>query len=208
MRHLSFIIVLILLSSTSLAIADVRIIGNFGMTWPISEPDAAREIEQSLASINWQKKIAHLRTTRPGIVPVSANQHIPKAAKTTTRQIILESQLTVDFDFPDSPEVYPAGTIYRPLEFLSYNTFIVVIDGTDLDQLRWFQSSSTFRKTSTRLLITAGDALVLAKQLKRPVYHVTRNIIDSFGLTAVPSIISQQGATMEITEVEVPHVEP
>ncbi|MFH1673351.1 MAG: hypothetical protein ABIF87_08000 [Pseudomonadota bacterium] len=186
------------------ASAAVHDLGTFGTTYPISEKDAIEEIKDKADKTDWGKYFNKdkMEETVKGYRPDNIAR-LPRAAKNRTFNV--DMSYTLDFDIPDGKGgiLYPKGYTFNPLDYVQWPNVMVVIDGSDKDQVRWFTSSQHLTDYRTTLLISGGGFWDLSHSLKRPLFYATRQIAERFQLKAVPSVIRQSGRYMEIKEIEI-----
>ena len=113
---------------------------------------------------------------------------------------------TTEIDVPDGKGVilYPKGYTFNPLDYVTYPKTLVVIDGTDPDQVKWFAASEYDKRLDVMLLLTEGNFGTVSKRISRPLFYADRKIVERLKLKAVPSVIKQMGRLMEVTEVVLP----
>lgn len=201
MRKTVIIPFFLLFASTA---AHGAVIGTQGNLYSIAEKDAAQEVEERMASIDWKKVLNERRlrqeaeTFRP-----AGTKNLP-AAK-VNRLSLVDMTYTLDYDIPDKDGgvLYPKGFTFNPLDYMSYPFTIVVIDGSDRSQIAWFKGSSFAADMNVKLFLTAGSAQTVAGELNRPADYADGLIIKRFQLHAVPSIVKQHGKYMEVREVAI-----
>ncbi len=187
--------------------AAVHDLGAYGATYPIAERDALSEIRERAGSIDWnryfnrEKMEKAAREYRP---PDLAR--LPRAVE--NRTFTVDMTYTLDFDIPDGKGgiLYPKGYTFNPLDYIQFPNILVFIDASDQDQVAWLSSSEYVKDYRTMLLITGGEYWDLANTLNRPVFYATRQMVERFQLSAVPSVVRQSGRYMEVREIEI--VEP
>lgn len=192
----SLLVVLILATAV-----QAKVLGTVGATYAIGEPDALREIEERAKVIDWAKSFDRVKTEdriknyRPeGMVS------LPAAKK--DRVFPVDMTYTLDFDIPDGKGgiIYPRGYRFNPLDYVFLPNVLVVIDGADARQIKWFQASSYARDMHVMLLLSGGSYGTVMEKLKRPVFYADGKIAAKFKLQAVPSVIVQKGTVMEVKE--------
>jgi conjugal transfer pilus assembly protein TraW len=99
--------------------------------------------------------------------------------------------------------LYPQGFTFNPLDYLSFPGGLVVIDGTDPLQIKWFQSTPYAGNHQVRLLLSGGYASQLTGQLKRSVFYLTADIAERLQLAAVPSVVVQEDRQLRVHEIKV-----
>jgi conjugal transfer pilus assembly protein TraW len=102
--------------------------------------------------------------------------------------------------------VYPAGYAFNPLDYVAYPRTLVILNGKRPEQIRWFEKSSYAKDAQSTLLLTDGSYGELSMSLKRPLFYASTKLIEAFRIQAVPSVVRQLGACMEVTEVFVPPI--
>ena len=100
--------------------------------------------------------------------------------------------------------VYPAGYAFNLLSYVTYPNTLVILNGKRPEQVRWFEESPYAKDIRIALLLTEGSYSELSKSLKRPVFYASMKLIEAFRIQAVPSVVRQSGAYMEVTEVRIP----
>ncbi len=105
---------------------------------------------------------------------------------------------TTKIDVPDGKGgiLYPMGYTFNPLDYVAYPKTLVVINGTDSEQVKWFAASEYDKRLDVMLLLTEGSFGAVSKKISRPLFYSDRK------LQAVPSVIRQKGRVMEITEIK------
>ena len=120
--------------------ANAEVLGTFGATYSIVEPDALEEIKKKADSVDWQKVFRdslreNLKNFRP---PDIAS--LPKAER--DREFTVNPTYTLDYDVPAADGVvYPAGFSYNPLVYISLPNTLVVLNTADEEQVEWLMKS-------------------------------------------------------------------
>ena len=97
--------------------------------------------------------------------------------------------------------LYPRGFTFNPLRYISLTGALVVIDGSDPEQVAWFKGSSYGSNRRALLLLSGGLAAPLRDELRRPVAYLTEDIVRRLQLRAVPSIVVERDSQLMIREV-------
>lgn len=84
-----------------------------------------------------------------------------------------------------------------------YPKTLVVIDGTDPEQVKWFAASEYDKRLDVTLLLTEGSFGAVSKRISRPLFYADSKMIERLKLKAVPSVIKQKGRLMEVSEIYV-----
>jgi len=184
----------------SSAAAKIFRLGKFGAAYPVIEPNALKEIEDRAAQADWSVLNERhyekaVKDYRPDV------ENLPKAKDNRIRQV--DMTYVVPADIPDGKGgiLFPKGYKYNPLDYVNFTQTLVVINGDDPDQVKWFEQSGYAETFGVMLLLSEGAYSGLAKKLGQPVFYASTDIIRRFQLQAVPSIIRQNGKYMEVREV-------
>jgi conjugal transfer pilus assembly protein TraW len=194
--------IMLLLSSSSYA----SVIGSAGATYPIIEKDALNEIEENVDKIDWKRHMNRMKDSLVSYRP--ANLHPLSRAK-EDRTFAVDLTYTLEFDIPDGNGgiLYPKGYTFNPLDYASLPNILVFINGDDKKQIEWFRNSVYSGDHRVMLLLTDGSYVSLSERLQRPVFYASRQIAERFRLQAVPSVVYQQGKTVEVKEFGIKDVE-
>lgn len=176
-------------------------LGDVGATYPIAERDALAEIEDRAKAVDWGKAFDpkrmrdKIRNYRPEGMAV-----LPAAKK--DRVFHVDVSWMLDFDIPDGRGgiLYPRGFSFNPLAYVFLPNVLVVIDGGDERQIEWFKASSYAKDYRVMLLLCGGSYTRVMEKLKRPAFYADARIVKRFQLKAVPAVIVQKGAVMEVRE--------
>lgn len=189
----------LLLVATS---ADARNLGTVGATYQIAERDALTEIEQRAKSIDWSKVVK--RKTIEEYDGPPDRVHLPRAAR--DRRFPVDMTWTLAADIPDGKGgvLYPQGYTFNPLDYISFTKTLVVIDGNDPAQVKWFATSEYKGRIDVMLLLTEGPYRTMGKKLDVPLFYADSSIIGRLRLSAVPSVVRQEGKVMVVNEFAVP----
>jgi conjugal transfer pilus assembly protein TraW len=173
-----------------------------GRVYPINEKDCLNEIKEKAKKLDWEKirekSIEKAKNYKPENLA-----KLPKA--TQDRTFLVDMSYTLENDIPNGEGgiIYPKGYRFNPLEYIDYPIKLVIIDGSDSDQVAWFQNSSYAKDYRVRLLITDGYHFELREKLKRPVFYAHRLIVERLQLDKLPCIVIQKGVHMEVREIAI-----
>jgi len=191
-------IVVIMLVATA---AHAKVLGSVGATYAIAEKDALVEIEQKAKGIDWSKVV-----TRKSIEEYdgpSDRTSLPRA--TRDRSFPVDMTYTLVTDLPDGKGgvLYPKGYTFNPLDYVTFARTIVVINGNDPEQVKWFAASDYRKRIDVMLLLTEGHYRSLGKKLDVPLFYADSMLIERLQLTVVPSVVRQEGKVMVVHEYAV-----
>ena len=196
MRSEALILALLLAWQTQAEAGEIVRLEPVGPTSAVIETDLVDELRQRAVSVD----VEQLRHTQARYQP--ANLHaLPRAEKDTTTMVDLTHTLEQDVQDANGQVLYPAGFTFNPLRHVSLSSALVVIDGSDPDQVAWFQGSSYGSNRRALLLLSGGLAAALRDELRRPVAYLTEDIARRLQLRAVPSIVVERDNQLEIREV-------
>jgi conjugal transfer pilus assembly protein TraW len=183
-------------------IARAEVLGSVGQTYEIAERDALKEIKEKAAKVDWVKilddagqKVANLR-------PQLAVR-LSRAVKPDRRLVDVSYVLETDIPLPDFSGVYPKGYVINPLDMVKFPEIMVIINGDDREQIDWFKKSKYYTDPTVFVLLSDGEYTAIEKEIKKPVYFASNQIVDKFDIRAVPSVVKQAGKMLEILEIVV-----
>ena len=167
-----------------------------GPTSAVIETDLAETLRQRAVSVDLEQ----LRSVQARYQP--ANLHaLPRAEKDTTTVVDLTHTLEQDVQDANGQVLYPAGFTFNPLRYVFLSGALVVIDGSDPEQVAWFKGSPYGTNRRALLLLSGGLAALLRDELRRPVAYLTEDIARRLQLRAVPSIVLERDSQLVIREV-------
>jgi conjugal transfer pilus assembly protein TraW len=167
-----------------------------GRTYPIVEQDITKELQQKATTIDLDALFnTHNRYQPPNLHP------LPRTA--SDRVFTVDLTHTLDHDIKDSQGnlLYPQGFTFNPLQHAGLSGGLVVIDGSDLQQVEWFKGSPYFQNQRAILLLSGGYAAEVKQELKSPVYYLTHGIAARLQLKAAPSVVVEQDNKLTVREV-------
>jgi conjugal transfer pilus assembly protein TraW len=194
----------LLIASTALA----KDLGTFGAVYDIVEKDALKELQEKAKSVDFSKAVdrnALVKKAR-NFTPedVKETRMIGPARKDRTFLVDMSYSLERDIKDDKGNIVYPTGYTFNPLSYVTYPRILVILNGKRPEHIRWFTESPYSKDAKTTLLLTDGSYSELAKSLRRPVFYASTKLIEAFNIQALPSVVRQSGAYMEVTEVRIP----
>lgn len=191
----------ILLAASNVC-GEIMDLGTVGRVYPIAEKDCLNEIREKAKKLDWEK-------IRDESIEMAKNykpENLVKLPKATQdRTFLVDMSYTLGNDIPDKDGkiIYPKGYRFNPLEYIDYPIKLVVIDGSDSDQVAWFRNSPYAKDYHVRLLITDGYHIELREKLNRPIYYAHRLIVERLQLDRLPCIVIQKGVHMEVKEIAI-----
>jgi conjugal transfer pilus assembly protein TraW len=181
---------------------QAKVIGTYGTTYRITERDALAEIEERARQVDWNKVLDKRKVENYQGPP--DKMRLPRAKR--NRSFPVDMTYTTDIDVPDGKGgiLYPKGYTFNPLDYVTYPKTLVVIDGTDPEQVKWFAASEYDKRLDVTLLLSEGNFGTVSKRISRPLFYADSKMIERLKLKAVPSVIKQKGRLMEVIEVALP----
>lgn len=184
------------------SLAKIYDLGTVGETYPVVEPDVAKDLKQKAAALdrgNNDSLLEQIKKYQP-----AGLQTLPRAAADKTFLVDMAYTLDRDLVDGDGKVIYPRGYTFNPLDYISFPGGLVVLDGDDPSQIKWYKTSPYFENHQARLLLSNGYAFNLIEELQRPIFYLTDDIARRLQLTAVPSVVIQKGDKMQVQEIYVP----
>lgn len=191
-----------ILLMTSNVCGEIIDLGTVGRVYPIAEKDCLKQVREKARELDWDKIREESLEKAKNYKP----ENLVKLSKATqNRTFLVDMSYTLENDIPNGEGgiIYPKGYRFNPLEYIAYPIKLIILDGTDNDQVAWFQNSSYAKDFRVRLLITDGYHFELREKLKRPVYYAHRLIVERLQLDRLPCIVIQKGVHMEVTEIDI-----
>jgi conjugal transfer pilus assembly protein TraW len=175
-----------------------------GATYPVVEKDVVAELTK--------KAIRHAASERPDPLLEQLKTHqpanlqkLPHAEQDREFFVAMDYSLEHDFVDGEGKNLYPKGFTFNPLDYVSFSAGLVIIDGTDPQQISWFQKTPYADNQRVRLLLSDGYAFEIGELLKRPVFYLTKDIATRLQLAAVPAVVVQHDRNLLVYEIAVPH---
>ena len=191
------LILALLLAGVSLAGAgEIVQLEPVGPTSAVIETDLGGELRQRAVRVD----VERLRSAQAHYQPANL-QALPRATKDATTMVDLTHTLEEDVQDANGQVLYPAGFTFNPLRYVSLSGALVVIDGSDPEQVAWFKGSPYGANRRALLLLSGGLAAALRDELQRPVAYLTEDLAQRLQLRAVPSVVMEQDQHLTVREV-------
>ena len=196
MRFEALILALLLAWQTQAEAGEIVQLEPVGPTSAVIETDLAEALRQRAISVD----VERLRSAQARYQPANL-QALPQATKDATTMVDLTHTLEQDVQDANGQVLYPAGFTFNPLRYVSLSGALVVIDGSDPEQVAWFKGSPYGTNRRALLLLSGGLAATLRDELGRPVAYLTEDIAQRLQLRAVPSVVVERDNQLMIREV-------
>jgi len=182
-------------------------LGSIGPTYPIGEESALdmimnrlRQKERSgelkrLQEEALRRSMGSIKNMKPveGIATVHA-----RAQRLIDPSVTYSKPVTTD----DGRVVVPAGTRINPLEMTALTKTLVFFDGRDPEQREAVGRMLKGGQIKVKPILIAGSWLDLTKAWKTQVFFDQKGRLSNrFGITAVPTLIRQQGRMLVLEEI-------
>jgi len=177
--------------------AAIRELETAGDTYPVIEPDMLAELKQHAVNTDRfrEEMLKSIREYQP-----SGAHQLPRAAEARTFTVDMTYTVNENITDGDGRVLYPKGYTFNPLKYVTLPGGLLVLDGDDANQVEWFRTSPYYADHRIKLLLSNGRAADLIEKLQRPVFYLTDDIARRLQLSAVPSLVIQQGQEMEVHE--------
>jgi conjugal transfer pilus assembly protein TraW len=165
-----------------------------GPTFPIAEPDTRAEIKAKAASVDW-----HAWAMRsPDKYAAFNAAKLPRAGKDGTYLFDPTYPLPQALLDRNGQVLYPAGYLINVYRTLKMPGRMIVIGPSDADYA-WLMSVAKPTRVD-KVLLANGN--VFDERVKRhaPLFLLDQRFIERFGLRTVPSIVTQEGEKLRVTE--------
>lgn len=172
-----------------------------GTTYPVLEESLLEHIKRQLATIPEatlrMKQLEIQERIKLSVVNTTPVSGVHKA--TGFRTYAVDPTITLDKDILDhhGQIIAAKGSRYNPLETVQLKDTLLLFDGTDPEQINWAEGQGVH----TKWILIKGRPFDLMKQHDRAVYFDQGGAIcKHFRIMAVPAMVRQNGAVLEIDE--------
>lgn len=200
-------LIVAILAGAMLPAVHAESLGAIGQTYPIGEESALTMIMNKLrqkersGEMKKYKEEAIRRSlgSVKNMPPVEGIETVTtRAQHTIDPTVYYPKAVTTD----EGRIVVPAGAKINPLLVTGLTKRLVFFDGRDPEQAEAVHRLVQRESTKIKPILIAGSWLDLTKSWKTQVYFDQKGTLSQrFGIRAVPSIISQQGAALLLQEI-------
>lgn len=177
-------------------------LGQVGKTYNISERDILDEIKSRAEGTDWGKLLEDSKNELKANIG-KIDKALPKAPDNKTRYIDLTTtlaQAVYTRDNRGKPQVlYPEGYRFNVLDYTKIRQRFVFFDATRAEEVKWYKQLFASDLNSMPI-ITRGNVLDFAKEIKREVYMVDDEIVMKFKLNVTPTVIFQENNMLRAEE--------
>lgn len=198
---LSFLIILLCCMQSAYA----KDFGTYGKTFTIAETDLLEAIRTKLTSHNMSDELAALNASMQRKIAREALHPAPiggiiKATKDAVRAFDPTTYLEEDIEDEAGHVLFMRGTAINPLQYMRFTEPLVFIDGRDEEQVA-FAKKYAVDHAFVKIILVAGEP---GLQKDDVMFYFDQHAVYTrrFGITAVPSVVSQQNEEMVLTVEE------
>ncbi len=198
--------ILILLFSMHLSLQIyAKDFGHRGQTYPINEQNLLEVIYQKLTmykktgQLDKIKKDFQAQVERTAIRPNGSE--LKKAL--STKVSFFDPSLTLQKTIKDHKGeiIADKGKSVNPLDYIQLSKELIFINADRVEELE-FAAKKLKNNADNKIILVNGNIKNANKFLNNPVYFdQSARLINRFNLQATPSVISQEGKLLKITEV-------
>ena len=176
-------------------------LGTLAETYPVKEENALEQIQEKANN-------APFPITRERLVSMAQDfklptRKLPRAEKDRAFNVWIEHENHQNVANETGRVIYPKGYRHRPLDYVFVLNQYVFIDGTDEDQVRWFNASRYASSPYTVLMITDGRWIDVMRSVNFRVYYALAIITDTFKIKAVPAVVHQVEDHFSVREIRI-----
>lgn len=172
-----------------------------GTTYPVSEESLLEHLQHQLSALSPEtlqlKQLEVQERVKPSVLNPTPVSSVYRA--TSFRRYTFDPSITLDKDILDHQGhiIAAKGSTVNPLTTVQLKSSLLIFDGTDPKQVTWAETQGD----RTKWIIIKGRPFDLMKQHERAVYFDQGgSICRQFKIIAVPAVVRQNGAVLEIEE--------
>lgn len=189
------------------SVVQAEELGQIGPVYPIGEESA---LDTIMARLKEKERTGELKRIQQEAIRRSvadAKNPKPVDGLTTVQersQRVIDPSVTYNraITTDEGQIVVPAGAKINPLLITSLSKRLVFFDGRDKAQAEAVRKMVAKGGTKVKPILVAGSWFDTSKAWKTQVYYDQQGKLSRrFGIRAVPSVISQQGAMLLVEEV-------
>lgn len=182
---------------------------DIGPTYPILEKDMVEEIERSLKHKERTGELSKLQKeaidrARSSIERPKVVNQIPKTVRPRTRHYDPSFVVPETVKDHEGRIIALKGAKVNPLDYVSMNTHLLFIDGDDRKQVMLSDQLNNIYKGQIKIVLVSGAPLEISRNKGYQIYFDQGGALTKkLNIVAVPSLVSQEGKTLRIDELEV-----
>ncbi|MCL1961828.1 MAG: type-F conjugative transfer system protein TraW [Desulfovibrionaceae bacterium] len=184
-------------------------VGVIGPTYEIAEPHLLDFIAQRLRQKEASGQLRQIQeqARERGIAAVRQPAPVEGLAATRTkRSFYFDPSYTLEQNILDVQGrlMFPAGTRANPLDIVALPRRLLFFDGRDTRQVTQARALIAHYGGLVKPILTGGSYLDLMERWQIPVYYDQLGLLTQrLGIRQVPALVSQEGRSLRIDELEV-----
>lgn len=189
-------------------LAQARVLGTYGDTYPIAEQDFLAFIQHRLTVMKASGQLEQFQKQLQTNSQQHAERPTPVANITRTaipRSWIFNPAITLPHDVKDSNgNVFAKkGTQFNPLEKVRLTKALLFFDSDDRKQVTWAQKLDRQLQGKTKLILVKGSIVQAGKQFQKPIFFDQQGRLTTrFTIQHTPALVIQEGLMLRIQEVK------
>lgn len=196
--------VIVLTSLTLFSTSHAKVFSDIGTTFEIAEESFLSMIQRRIELAREEGKLATLEEEvkariKEKVMTPSSVQGLQKTQE--ERSWYFDPSIILDQDIRDheSRLIHPKGTKLNPLTKVSWRHSMVLIDGSDDDQVTWAMSQV---KEGGKIVLVKGSPIRLYRETgQRFYFDQNGHIVEKFQIKQIPARITQSGLKLLIEEL-------
>ncbi len=189
--------------------ASAADLGIAGEVFAIAEPDLMESIRAELTRAAEDGRLDEfnnkLTEQAHGAFNRQPSLNLPQVTQSTSRHFDPSMTVGRDIRTHEGKLIAARGTYINPLERIFLRQPLVFIDGANAAQMAWAIKEFGASEQNGKIILTGGDPLALMNKHNLRLYFDQKAVLTQrFGITAVPTIISQDGLMLKIDEIVIP----
>lgn len=182
-------------------------LGVIGPVYEIAERDLLDAIMSKLKQMEQSGELARYQEDYKNKVISSIEHPKPLTGIKSTKKAsthYYDPSMVTQKDIVDATNkvIYPRGTRVNPLDYVSWNTYLLFVDGRDEKQLEFSKKVVSTSDKPVKIVLVAGEPLALMRKWKSPVYYDQGGrLVKRFSIAQVPAIVRQEGKRLRIDEL-------
>ena len=187
--------------------AHAETLDAIGPTYPIAEQSFLEVImarlreKERTGELKKFEDLARARATRSVMSPTP----VPDLRRVeVARTFYFDPTFALDRNIVDENGslLFQAGTRKNPLDVVSLSKHLLFFDARDPRQVARAREVIELYQGKVKPILVGGSYIDLMKAWNKPVYYDQGGVlVRKLGITAVPAIVSQEGARLRIDEV-------
>lgn len=188
--------------------AAAKDFGTHGTTFKIEETDMLEDIKGKLGDMERRGIIAQILTgmekaARKTVMHPKPVEGVRDATKNNVRTFDPTFMLTQDLMDHEGRLIHPAGTLINPLDKVQLDRPLILINGTNKEQVRWAVDKS--KETNGKIILTSGSPIELMKEYEGLQFFFDQQgmITNRLKIQVVPSIVTQDNDMLRVEEIAI-----